>query len=246
VTPVPSSPASTVFGFPPSPTLDPDVPAVPAHSPAAVFKFIPLRPLQIPQPGFAPLSLDGAVGLGEKLRSSLPVVVSKPFQCYYRRAKEPREGHSVKWNDELFSDSPEAMKMSTGCTVKKVTVAELPVKKVTEPPVKQGLRRRFLNPRPKVPVIFMSPQKIVEVGMVGPSPQEVAYLLFLFIPLTEMNFSNLEIGMSVLIIIGILWFGRRKKIIGMVYPWIGLWMVLLRRRPWLFGTPWRKIFCKRK
>jgi len=169
VTPVPSSPASTVFRFPPSPALDPNFLAVPAHSPAAVFKFIPLRPLQIPQPGFAPSSLDGAAGLGEKLRSSLPVVVSKPFQCYYRRAKELREGHSMNWNDELFSDSLEAMKMSAGCAVKKVTVAEPLVKKVIEPPVNQGLRRGFLNPRPKVPVIFTSPQKVVEVGLVGPS-----------------------------------------------------------------------------
>jgi hypothetical protein len=78
---VPSShfPASTVFGFPPSPALDPDFPAVSAHSLATVFRFIPLRPLQIPQPSFAPSSLAGVVGLGEKLRSSLPVVVSKPF-----------------------------------------------------------------------------------------------------------------------------------------------------------------------
>jgi hypothetical protein len=83
VTPVPSSPTSTVFGFPPSPALDPNFSAAPAHSSATVFKFIPLSPLQIPQPGFAPSSLDGAAGLGEKLRSSLPMVVSKPFQCYY-------------------------------------------------------------------------------------------------------------------------------------------------------------------
>jgi hypothetical protein len=149
VIPVASSrfPASIVSEFPPSPALDPDFPAVPTHSPAVVFKFIPLRPLQIPQPGFAPSSLARAVGLGEKLRSSLPVVVSKPFQCYYRRAKELREGHSMKWNDELFSDSLEAMKMFAGCAVKMVTIAEPPVKKVTEPLVKQGLRRGFLNPR---------------------------------------------------------------------------------------------------
>jgi hypothetical protein len=250
VIPVPSSrfPASTVFGFPPSPALDPDFPAVPAHSPAAIFKFIPLRPLQIPQPGFAPSSLAGAARLGEKLRASLPVVVSKPFQCHYRRAKELREWHSVKWNDELFSDSLEAMKMSAGCAVKKFTVAEPLVKKVTEPPVKQGLRRGFLNPRPMVPVIFTSPQKVVKVGMVGPSspcpPREVAYLLFLLIPLKEMDFPNLEIGLLVLIIMGRLWFGRRTKIIRMVYPSIGLWMILLRRRPWLFGTPWRNIFAR--
>jgi hypothetical protein len=80
VTPVPSSPASTIFGFPLSLALDPNFSAVSAHSPTTVFKFIPLRPLQIPQPDFAPLSLDGAAGLGEKLRSFLPMVVSKPFQ----------------------------------------------------------------------------------------------------------------------------------------------------------------------
>lgn len=73
------------------------------------------------------------------------------------------------WNDELFSDSLEAMKMSAGYAVKKVTVVEPLEKRVTEPPVKQVLRRGFLNPRPKVPVIFTSPQKVVEVGMVGPS-----------------------------------------------------------------------------
>jgi hypothetical protein len=72
---------STIFGFPSSPALDLDFPVVSAHSPAAIFKFIPLRPLQIPQPSFAPLSLAGAAGLGEKLRSSLLVVVSKHFQC---------------------------------------------------------------------------------------------------------------------------------------------------------------------
>jgi hypothetical protein len=53
------------------------------------------------------------------------------------------------------------MKMSAGCAIKKVMVAELPVKK--------GLRRGFLNPRPMVQVILTSPQKVVEVGMVGPS-----------------------------------------------------------------------------
>jgi hypothetical protein len=79
VTPVPSSLASTVFGFPPSPALDPDFPAVSAHSPVDVFKFIPLRPLQIPQLGFAPSSLAGAAGLGEKLPSSLSVLFLSLF-----------------------------------------------------------------------------------------------------------------------------------------------------------------------
>lgn len=83
--------------------------------------------------------------------------------------KELRECHSIKWNDELFSDSLKAMKMSASCAIKKVTAADPLVKKVTEPSVKQGLRRRFLNPRLKVPIIFTLLQKIVEVGIVGPS-----------------------------------------------------------------------------
>jgi hypothetical protein len=80
-----------------------------------------------------------------------------------------REGQSVKWNEELFSDSLEAAKMTVGCSVNKVTAAKRPVKKATEPPVKKGLRKRFLNPRPKVPVNPTSPQKVTKVGMVGPS-----------------------------------------------------------------------------
>jgi hypothetical protein len=126
-----------------------------------VFKVSPLRPLQIPQPRFAPLSLAGAAMLGEKLRFSLPVVVSKPFQRYCRRAKVLKEGQSVKWNEELFSNSLEAAKMTVGCSVKKVTAAE--------PPMKQGLRKGFLNPCPKVPINPTSPQKVTEVGMVGSS-----------------------------------------------------------------------------
>jgi hypothetical protein len=80
-----------------------------------------------------------------------------------------REGQSVKWNEELISDSLEAVKMTVSCSVKKITAAEPPVKKAVEPLVKQGLRKGFLNPRPKVPVNPTSPQKVTEVGMVGPS-----------------------------------------------------------------------------
>jgi len=58
-----------------------------------------------------------------------------------------------------------------------------------------------------------------------PPPREVAYLLFFLIPLKEMDFPNLEIGLSVLIIMGRLWFGRRTKIIGMVsVAEAGLWI----------------------
>jgi hypothetical protein len=116
--------ASKEFGFPPSLAPDLILSASSALSPAPVFFFIPLRALQIPQPCFALPSLVGVVVLGEKLRSPLLVVVSKPFQCYYRRAKELREGQSVKWNDVLFFDSLEDVKMTVGYAIKRVTVAE--------------------------------------------------------------------------------------------------------------------------
>jgi hypothetical protein len=64
-------------------------------------------------PAFVPPPLSGAPELGEKIRSSLLMLFnSKPF--WYRRAREIRAGHSVKWNDRLLSDSLEASKMAAG------------------------------------------------------------------------------------------------------------------------------------
>jgi hypothetical protein len=93
-------------------------------------------------PAFAP-PLSGASKLGEKIRSSPPLLLnSKPFQHYYRRARELRESHSMNWNDGFRSDSLEALK----------TAVELPLKKVAEPPVKKYfLRKRFLNSRQSAP-----------------------------------------------------------------------------------------------
>jgi hypothetical protein len=45
----------------------------------------------------------------------------------------------MKWNDGLLSDSLEPSKMTVGFAVNKVMVVEPLVKKVAEPPVKQGL-----------------------------------------------------------------------------------------------------------
>jgi hypothetical protein len=141
------------------------------------FKFTPLGKLQIPKPLFALPSLAGAAILGEKLRSPLPVVTSKPFQCYYRRAKKLREGHSVKWNDGLLYDSLEAVKMSIGYVDKRVTGAEPPTEKAAKPPamkkpvkpVNQGLfRKGFLN-LPPISVPPVALQKINNGGVVGPS-----------------------------------------------------------------------------
>jgi hypothetical protein len=136
-----------------------------------------LGKLQTPTPISAPPSPVGAAILGEKLRSPLPVVVSKPFHCYYRRVKNLREGHSVKWNDGLLSDSLEAVKMSIGDVVKRVSGAEPPAKKAANPPamkksvtsVNQGvLRKEFLN-LPPISVLPVGLQEVNNGGVVGPS-----------------------------------------------------------------------------
>jgi hypothetical protein len=163
-----------VFGFPPSPA--PDL-GFPADSASVSFKFTPLGKLLIPKPLVAPPSLAEAANLGEKLRSPLPVVVSKLFQCYYRRAKKLREGHSVKWNDGLLSYSLEAVNMSIGYVDKRVTGAEQPTEKAAKPPamkksmtpVHQGLfRKGFLN-LPPISVLPMALQEVNNGGVVGPS-----------------------------------------------------------------------------
>jgi len=85
--------------------------------------------------GSAPPTLSGAAELGEKIRSSLPLMHnSNPFQQYYRRAREFREGHSMKWNDRLLSDSLEASKTVASFVIKN-TVAELPLMKVVVLPI---------------------------------------------------------------------------------------------------------------
>jgi hypothetical protein len=105
------------------------------------------------------------------------VVVYKPFQCYYRRAKKLREWHSVKWNDVLLSDSLEAVNMSIDYVDKRVSGAELPAEKAAKPPamkksvtpVNQGLfRKGFLN-LPPISVPLMSLQEVNNGGVVDPS-----------------------------------------------------------------------------
>jgi hypothetical protein len=68
--------------------------------------------------GFVPPPLIGAAKMGEKIHSSLPVLQpSKPFQHYYRKARDLGEGQ-VKWNDGLLADSMEASKKSSGLCIK--------------------------------------------------------------------------------------------------------------------------------
>jgi len=107
--------------------------------------------------------------LGEKLRFSFPVV-SKPFQSYIKKARVLREGVSLKWNNVLLSNSLKASKMVDDLAVNKVSIAEPPTKKVAEPPMKTSiLRKGFLNPRTDMPATPVSPRKVFDVGMVGPS-----------------------------------------------------------------------------
>jgi len=158
------NPASHLFGFPPSPAPDLGFPAATTVS----FNFTPLGKLQIPKSLPVTPSIAGADILGEKLRSPLPMAVSLPFQCYYRRAKKLREKHSVKWTDELISDSLEAVKMSVGYVDKSVTGAEPPAEKATKPratkksvtQVNQGFfRKGFLN-LPPIPVPSVELQEV--------------------------------------------------------------------------------------
>jgi hypothetical protein len=164
--------APKLFGFPPSPAQVSLPPVVQVVSlPAQVSP-----PLRCNPDGASwtvsqlttPPSI-GATELGEKLRSSFPVV-SKPFRSYIKKARILREGVSLKWNDVLLSDSLKASKLVADLAVNKVVVAEPPTKKVADSLVKTGiLRKGFLNPRPKMPATPASPRKVFDVGMVGPS-----------------------------------------------------------------------------
>jgi hypothetical protein len=91
-------------------------------------------------------SPSGAAVLGEKIRCSLPVLQpSKPFQRYYRMARELRVGHSVKWNEVLLADSLVASKTA----VYKGSVTAPPVKKFAGSAKKSFLWKGFLNPLPR-------------------------------------------------------------------------------------------------
>lgn len=204
--------------FSPLLIADLGVSADPAPS-TPIFKFTLLGMLQIPKPCFAPPSLAGVAVLGEKLRSPLPVVVSKSFQCYCRRAKKLREGQSLKWNEVLLSDSLEAAKMFVGYADNMVTVAEQPAEKVAKPPtmkktetlMNQGIfRKGFLNLPPIVSVPPTLFQEVNNGGLVGPSsPPSDCLNGFSQSRNWPVGFDHNEK----------LWCGRRKKmIIGMDCP----------------------------
>jgi hypothetical protein len=68
---------------------------------------------------------------------------------FNRRARELREGPSVKWNDVLLADSIEASKKTVGF-INKDMVAEPPVKNYSVSAKKGFLRKGFLNPHSTV------------------------------------------------------------------------------------------------
>jgi hypothetical protein len=100
------------------------------------------------QPFFHFPSLSRAAKLGEKIRSSFPALQStKPCQRYYRKARDLRKGHSVKWNEGLLADSLATSKTPI-CSAKNEVVAVPPVKNSAGSAKKGFLRNGFLNPCP--------------------------------------------------------------------------------------------------
>jgi len=104
--------------------------------------------------------------LGKKIRSSLPAIQStKPFQSYYRKARDLREGHSVKWNEGLLADSLAASKTPI-CSAKKEVAAVPPLKNSVGSAKKGFLRKGFLNPR-LAAIAPTASHEAKDVGMIG-------------------------------------------------------------------------------
>jgi hypothetical protein len=151
-----------------------------------------LRPEGSSQPIIAPsqVSFSRATEFIERLRSFffffLVSLISKPFQKYYRKA---REGRSVQLDENLFVASVAAMRLLVSFTVEEA-VAVLPVmdsagvadsvKDIVKPSIsKKGfLRRGFLNLSPAVKVstshssllesvVSLSTLDVKEDGVIG-------------------------------------------------------------------------------
>jgi hypothetical protein len=181
------------FVFPPLPTAELPSSATLAAPPAltGILCGAELSVSSVP-------SLSGASELRKKIRSSpSPLLHSRPFQHYFRRARELRAGHSVLWNDGFLSDSLEASKLSAELVLFKDTSGEFHAKKNTEIPAKKGLfRKGFLN---LPPIVFVPPfcrGRLRTLGWFDLSLLRVAASLL--VPLREIDSPNLEIGLSVL------------------------------------------------
>jgi len=154
------------FVFPPLPNAELPSPATLAAPPAltGLLCDAELSVSSVP-------SLSRAFELGKKIRSSpFPLLQSRPFQQYFRSARELKAGHSVLWNDGFLSDSLEASKLSAEPVLFKDTGGEFHAKKKTETPVKKGLfRKGFLNLPPIVSVPPVLPRVVKDVEVVQPS-----------------------------------------------------------------------------
>jgi hypothetical protein len=113
------------------------------------------------QPFYPFPSLSRASELGEKIRSSLPTLQStEPFQRYYWKARDLREGQSVKWNEGMLADSLVASKTPI-CFAKKEVAAMPPVKNYAG-----FLQKGFLNPHPAA-IAPTASREVKDVGMIG-------------------------------------------------------------------------------
>jgi hypothetical protein len=157
--------SAPLFVFPPLPTAEMPSPATLA-APPALSGLLCGEELSVSS--FH--SLSGASELGKKLRSSPPLLQSRSFKQYYRRAREIKVRQTVVWNDGLLSDSLIASKLSAEPVLFKETVGEFHAKKKAQTPAKQGLfRKGFLNLPPIVSVPPILPREVKDVGVVGPS-----------------------------------------------------------------------------
>jgi hypothetical protein len=154
------------FVFPPLPTAEMPSPVTLA-APPALSGLLCVEELSVSS--FH--SLSGASELGKKLRSSpSPLLQSRPFKQYYRKAREIRVGQTMVWNDGLLSDSLVASKLSAEPVFFKEMGGEFHAKKKTQTPAKQGLfRNGFLNLPLIVSVPPVLPREVKDVGVVGPS-----------------------------------------------------------------------------
>jgi hypothetical protein len=77
----------------------------------------------------------------------LYIYSQKSFQSYYWKARDLKEGHSVKWNEGLFADSLAASKTSI-CSAKMEVAAVPPLKNSVGSAKKGFLRKGVPQPSP--------------------------------------------------------------------------------------------------
>jgi hypothetical protein len=132
-------------------------------------------PLQVSSCITSSQSFSGAVELGKMLHSSSPVLSdSKPFQKYYRKAKEARKVHL---DEKFFADSMEALRpvaqvlgfLSLLLDPAKKAIVVLPMQDSAsaEVSVKGFLRRGFLNPSPVVQANLSHKVSVVSASTLG-------------------------------------------------------------------------------